>query len=79
MRDNPKEGELDPAADDRRRCKNFPSVLSCIDKRTKEVCDRGSEAGTVHSGLDGEGPVPCRRPKESGKRKICERSRLQVE
>jgi len=43
--------ELDPADDVRRRCKkNSPFVLSCIDKRTKQACDRGSEVGTVHSG-----------------------------
>jgi len=28
----------------------FSSVLSCIGKRTKEGCDRGSEVETVHSG-----------------------------
>jgi len=32
----------------RRRCKkNSPSVLSCMGKRTREGCDRGSEVGTV--------------------------------
>jgi len=36
--------------------KNFPSVLSCIGKRTREGYDRGSEVGTVHSGRDREGP-----------------------
>jgi len=36
MRDNPEGGELNPAADDRMRCKkNSSSVLSCIDKRKK--------------------------------------------
>jgi len=70
MRDNPEGDELDPAVDDRRRCKNHSSsVLSCIDKRTKG-CDSGS---TVHSGLSGEGPVPLRKPMESGKRESCER------
>jgi len=44
------EGELDPAVDDRKCCqKNFSSVLSYIDKRTKEACDRGSKVGTVYS------------------------------
>jgi len=34
-----------------RRCmKNSPFVLSCIGKRTKEGCDRGSEVQVVHSG-----------------------------
>jgi len=50
MRDNPAKGESDPAEGDRRHCmKNSPSVLSCIGKRTKEGCDRGSEVGAVHS------------------------------
>jgi len=32
-------GELDPAVDDHRRCKkNSPSVLTNIDKKTKEGC-----------------------------------------
>jgi len=30
-------GELDPAIDVRLRCKNSPSVLSCIGKRTKNA------------------------------------------
>jgi len=43
-------GDLDPVEDVRKRCKkNYPSVLSYIDKRTREGCDRGSEVGTVHS------------------------------
>jgi len=50
MWDNPGRDESDPANGVRRRCKNSPSVLSCIDKRTKEGCDRGSDVGTVHSG-----------------------------
>jgi len=50
MLDNPKVGELDSAVDVRRRCKkNSPYILSCIDKRTNDGCDRGSEVGTVHS------------------------------
>jgi len=41
-------GESGPAEDVRRRCmKNSLSVLSCICKRTKENCDRGSEVRTV--------------------------------
>jgi len=41
MLDNPEGGESDPADDIRRRCKeNFPSVLSCIRKRTREGCDQ---------------------------------------
>jgi len=48
MRDSQGGGESDPAEGVRRRClKNSPSVLSCIGKRTKEGCDRGSEVGTV--------------------------------
>jgi len=47
VRDNPG-GKIDPA-DVRRRCKkNSPSVLSCIGKRTREGCDRGSKVGTVN-------------------------------
>jgi len=50
MQRNPGGGELDPAESVRRRCKkNSPSVLSCIDRRIKEGCDRGSVVGTVHS------------------------------
>jgi len=43
---------------------NSPSILSCINKRTKECCHRGNEVGTVHR----EEPVPQRKPKEFGKR-----------
>jgi len=53
--------------------KNSPSVLYCIGKRTREGCDRGSEVGTAHSGWDGEGPVPPRKPKESGRGGCCEK------
>jgi len=50
MRDSQRGGESDPAEDVRRRCmKNSPSVLSCMGKKTKESCDRGSEVETVHS------------------------------
>jgi len=52
------------------------SVSSCIDKRTKKGCDRGSEIGTVHSEPDG------RRSSEEAekiwqKRELSERFRLQ--
>jgi len=48
---NPGGGESDPAERVRRCCmKNSLFVLSCIGKRTRESCDRGSEVGTVHSG-----------------------------
>jgi len=74
MRDNPGGGELDPAEDVRRSCKkNSPSVLSCKGKRTRDGCDRGSEVGTVNSGLYGEWPVPPRKPKKSGRRGSCEK------
>jgi len=44
-------GEIYPAEGVHRRCmKDSPSVLSCIGKRAKEGCDRGSEVETVHSG-----------------------------
>jgi len=71
MRNNPGD-ELDSADDVRRRFKNS-SVLSCIDKKAKESCERSSEIGIVHCGRDGEGPVPLRKPKESGRREICEK------
>jgi len=55
MRYNPGgEFELNSAVDVHRRCKKNSSVLSCMDKRTRESCDRGSEVGTVHSRRDGE-------------------------
>jgi len=54
MQDNP-EGELDPAVDDRWRCKKNSSVLSFIDN------------GTVHSGRGG-GPALLKRPRESGRK-----------
>jgi len=60
MRNNPAEGgEFGIAVDDHKHCKNnyFPSILSCIDKRTRENCDSGSEVGTDHSGLGGEGSL----------------------
>jgi len=51
MLDNPEAEELGSADDVRRCCKkNFLYVLSCVGKRTKEGCDRGSEVGTVHRG-----------------------------
>jgi len=39
----------------------------------REGCDRSSEVGTVHQGWYGEGPVPPRKPKESGKKGSCEK------
>jgi len=51
IRDSQGGGESDSAEDVCRRCmKNSPSFLSCIGKRTKKGCDRGSEVETVHSG-----------------------------
>jgi len=56
VQDNPGGGELNSADDVRKRCKkNSPSVLFCIDKRTKVSCDRGSEVGTVHNREAGKG------------------------
>jgi len=66
MRDNPEGGELDPAFDAAGAARILLS-LSCTSKRTKEGCDRGSEVGTVHRGRDEEGPVPLRKPNESGR------------
>jgi len=51
MRDSQGGGESDPAEGVRRRClMNSSSFLSCIGKRTKEGCDRGSEVETVYNG-----------------------------
>jgi len=47
MQDKPEEGELDPAVDDRRCCKNSP-ILSCIDKRTKEGCDKAKKSSNLY-------------------------------
>jgi len=71
MRDNPG-GELNSAECVRRRCKkNSPSVLSGMGKRTIEDCDLAAK--TVYSGRDGEGPVPSRKSKESGRIVSCEK------
>jgi len=43
MQDNPEGGDLDPADDVRRKI--FSSVLFCIDKNTKEGCERGGKFG----------------------------------
>jgi len=51
----------------------FAGAARRILLRTKEGCDRGSEIGTVYSGRSGKGPVPLKKPKESGKRKDCEK------
>jgi len=73
MRNNP-EGEIDLAEYIRRRYKkNSSSVLSCTGKKTRAGCYRGSEVETVHSGRGGEGPVPPRKPKVSGRRGSCEK------
>jgi len=72
MWENPEGGELDLAEGVRRLQEEF-FRLSCIGKRTRECCDRGSEVGTANSGRDGEGPVPPRKPKESGRRGSCEK------
>jgi len=51
MRDSQGGCESDPAEGVRKHCmKNSPSVFSCISKRTREGCDRGSEIKTVYSG-----------------------------
>jgi len=44
-------GELNPAVDNRMLGKKNPSVLSCVDKRTKEGSNCSSEVKTVHRGL----------------------------
>jgi len=74
MRDSQGGIESDPAEGVCKRCmKNSPSVLSCIGKRTREGCDRGSEVGTIHSGYDKEGPVLPMKPKGSGRRGSCQK------
>jgi len=72
MRDNPGGGEPDPAKGVCRRCmKNSLFVLSCIGKRITE--GRGSKAETAHSGCEGKGTTPSKKPKESGRRGSCEK------
>jgi len=74
MQDNLENGKLDPSEDVRRPCKkNFPSVLSCIRKRTREGCDHGSEIGTVYSGRNNKGPFSLRKRKGSDRRGSCEK------
>jgi len=61
MQDNPEGVELDLADDICRYCKkNSPSVLSCIDKRTREGFDCDSGVWTVYSRRNEEGSVPLR-------------------
>jgi len=56
MRDDPKGGDLDPAVDDRKRCKkNSPSVLSCTGKGTKEGCDLAAESSQFTADETGMG------------------------
>jgi len=74
MRDNPEGVELEPAGGVLRRYEKNSPFLSCIGKRTREGCVRGSEVGTVHSGRDGKGLVPPRKPKKSGKRGSCDKN-----
>jgi len=72
MRNNSEGSELDLAEGVRRRYKkNSPSVLSCVGKRTRKGCNRGSEVGTVHRG--GEKRVPLRKRKQCGRRGSCEK------
>jgi len=74
MRDNPEGGELNPAEDVRRRCKCKNSfVLSCIGKRAREDCDRGSEVGTVYNGRDHEGPVPLRNRRNVAEERVVKK------
>jgi len=52
-----------------RSCRGCPQALqeeffSFYPTQIREGCDRGSEVGTIHSGRDGEGAVPPRKPKE---------------
>jgi len=47
--------------------------LSCIGKKKKEGCDHDSEVETVHSRRDGEGPVPLRKSKESGRMGVAKK------
>jgi len=72
MRDNPEGVELYLAVDDCRHCKkNSPSILFCIDKRTKKAVT--AEAKPEHPTVGEVGEVPLKKPKESDKRENCER------
>jgi len=51
----------------------FSFLLFSVGKRKKEGYYRGSNVGTVHSGRGGEGPVPLRKSKKSGKKENCEK------
>jgi len=69
MRDNPERDELDPAVNIAGAARRIsPSVLSCINEKTKEGCYRGSEVGTFHSRRDEKGPFSLRKSRESSKR-----------
>jgi len=53
--------ELDPEVNDCRSCKKNSSILSCIDKRTKEVCDQTAKMGQFTADKAGKGLVPLRK------------------
>jgi len=56
MRDNPGGGGLNPAKGVRRRCKNnFPFVLSCIGKRTREAVIVAAKSGQFTADETGKG------------------------
>jgi len=70
LRDNPGI-ELGPTVDIRRRYKKyFPSVLSCIDKKTKKAVIVEAKLGKVYSRRGGEEPFSLKRPRKSSKREI---------
>jgi len=58
MRDIPEGGELDPAESVRKRYKkNSASVLTCINERTKEGCDRGRKSRQLIADEAGKGQL----------------------
>jgi len=71
MTDNFEGGELNPVEGVRRHYKKNFSVLSCLGRRARGGCDRGSEVEKVHSGQDCKGPVPIK-PKQCGRTESCE-------
>jgi len=62
------------AVNDRRRCKkNSPSVLSCLDKRTKVIAVVAKIVQQFTADKRGKGQLlESYRLKKSGKREICE-------
>jgi len=73
MWDDPEGGDLDLADGVRRHSKKNSSILSCIGKKTREGCDRGSEVGTGQSGREGKGQFLQRNRRNLVEEGICEK------